>query len=206
MKYRIILCVVLMFLFDSRSFNAEVEKWLPSGKTPYQISEKYKNTFGEYRKWIQLSHFKLSGLHWNNRISTYINKNEKIFVNNYLTQSSIEENQDCDFIDTYTENENECEYTFQTYPIGTIIIKENYLHGDGIPTQPLTLTAMIKKENNQKNSVNNWEYIQLAVDGKLILAGTAKDPLVKQICATCHMNMAHRDYIFSTFYQNPNIE
>lgn len=187
------------------SQDRKIGAWNPSASNPFKIPDQWKEPLKDYRKdWIRLTDLEFSGLHWNQGIVTYINQNYKIFVNNYLGYLRMTEgldDEDCDPGEVYNEAEDECESIFQQYPVGTIVLKENYILEDGIPKQPITITLMQKIKADEDAPDQNWKYAQFDVSGNLIISGDSSDTAVQKTCSECHHNMIDRDFIFSTFYR-----
>ncbi len=100
------------------------------------------------------------------------------------------------FIMVYTNNLPR----YQPYPVGTVVLKENFLAEGGKPTQATTVTAMIKQSPGYAPQAGDWEYLQFDAAGRIIVAGRGDDPAIRALCADCHNNMAERDYIFSQIY------
>lgn len=179
------------------SWSAQADKGEdPFSIYPFEIPQQYQKQLKNYRtSWTRLTGFEHSGLHWQQFITVFVNKDADVYSNNY--QEYLRYFQDSD------EDEDEediAEPKFKTYSPGTVVMKENFLSKDGIPSSALTLTFMIKREPGYDPENGDWEYVQSAKDGQIILAGNAKDPTVKQVCANCHVNIADRDYIFANFF------
>ena len=168
--------------------------WNPDAASPFRVPEKFQDLLRNYRRnWTRLTNLEFSGLHWKQGIVVYINKNYKTFLRNYIGFLKIQED--------LLEDEEDEEDLFSVYPVGTIVLKENYLLEKGIPTRVSTVTVMIKKRKGYNPELGDWEFLQYEKDGKILLAGSSKNPVVQATCAFCHKNMESRDYIFSTFYR-----
>lgn len=164
---------------------------------PFALPKAEPALYRNYRKdWHRLTGFEYSGLHWQQFVAIYVNKGVDIYRDNYLAYLSLyREDEDED-----DEDEDEdTSHTFREYELGTIFLKENYLADSGQPGLPSSLTMMIKREAGYDDKNGNWEYLQTDIKGNVIMQGDANNPVIKQVCSGCHMNMAERDYIFSTF-------
>ena len=151
----------------------------------------YAEQLGDYRRrWERLTGFEYSGLHWNQFIMVYTNLGGEVYQNNYLEFMRWYEDPD--------EPDNLPQY--QPYPVGTVMLKENFLAEGGKPTQATTVTAMIKQPPGYAPEAGDWEYLQFDAAGRIIVAGRGDDPAIHALCADCHHNMAERDYIFSQIY------
>lgn len=155
-----------------------------------------------YQNWEVVNPFGLSGLHWNQVVRIFMNSNLQVYRNNHQQ-----------FLNTYmsdsffndeagtTEKEGS---TFQEYPPGTILVKENYMLGEaGGRGEPSTLTVMIKRKPGFDPGSGDWEFIQSAAEGKVLLRGGARKRAVNAACVQCHAHMQERDYIFSTQSTRP---
>ncbi len=143
-----------------------------------------------FERWHWLTGYDLSGLHWHNFISIYTNIGTKVYRNNYFAY--IEQ--------LANDMEDEEQQSFLVYPVKTILIKENYNKRDKKPDQPLFLTIMVKREKGYDPDNGDWEYIKSNVDGDILVQGNSQDKEVYEQCASCHINISDRDYIFSTIY------
>lgn len=157
-------------------------------KTP--ITDEFKE-FGldQYPFWIALTGYERSALHWDQFVRVYINQGTNVYQWNYLQFLR-------EYLQDYDEDPPQIDY--QKYPEGTVIAKENYAAEHGLPTQLLTLTVMVKRAKNYYAKGGNWEYIQFSSKGKVMLRGSGQNPQVQKACASCHQNVAQRDFIFST--------
>ena len=168
--------------------------WNPDTPSPFRVPERFQDLLKNYRRnWTRLTKLEFSGLHWKGGIVVYINKDYKTFLRNYIGFLKIQE-------DLLEEDEEE-EDLFSVYQVGTIVLKENYLLEKGIPTRPSTVTVMIKRPKGYNPDMGDWEFLQFDQQGKILLVGNNRDPVVDATCASCHKNMESRDYIFSTFYR-----
>ena len=146
-----------------------------------------------YRKdWARLTGFEHSGLHWGQFVIVYTNVGEKTYRHNYLQYASwFDDPDDEDNIPSY-----------DSYPVGTVLLKENFSVKNGKPDTPLTIAAMIKRASGFDPKGGDWEYIQLDVDGKVLLKGSSRQPEVHKNCGECHINVSDRDFVFANFYSN----
>lgn len=139
----------------------------------------------EYKGWRWLSAFEPSGLHWEQFVSVYIKESDEIYRNNHAVYFA-------EFMD------DEVDAQYQEYPLNSTLVKENYAPLNGKPGQLTSITVMIKEALDNPNKLLNWRYQQYSASGQLLIDGTANDPVVNTMCASCHNNVAERDYIFST--------
>ncbi len=162
--------------------------------SPFKIPDKYAEVFTDYRQnWVSLTGYEFSGLHWGQYISLYVNKNPDTYIKNYLEYVRLYVNQDIDEASTTEEKH------FEPYPVGTIFLKENFRAEGGQPANPLTVTAMIKKEKGYDPATNDWQFIQFGTEGNILFDGNSHDAPTQMMCIKCHGNMAERDFIFSTY-------
>lgn len=168
----------------------------PFGVYPFKAPEKYAEQLKDYRSsWARLTGFEHSGLHWQQFITVYLNQDDKVYKHNYSEYLRYYQ----DFDEDEDEDEIE-EPNFKSYSPGTIVLKENFGASNGSPDTPLTVTMMIKHKPGYDPEHGDWEYVQFDKAGNIILQGKAKDPVVNQVCGSCHINIADRDYIFANFY------
>lgn len=146
-----------------------------------------------YRKnWTRLTGFEYSGLHWGQFVIIYTHLGEQTFRHNYL--------QYVNWFDDPDDEDNEP--SFEVYPVGTVLLKENFSVKNGAPDTPQTVAAMIKRASGFDPQMGDWEYIQLDVQGNIIVQGHSRQPDVYNTCASCHQNVADRDYVFSNIYSS----
>ena len=172
----------------------------PFNVVQFKAKPENKELYGNYRKqWLRLTGFELSALHWQQFVAVFINQHPEIYRNNYLEY--LRDSQD-DWDDEDEEDEEEArpKGSFKQYPPGTIVAKEGFASHSGKPGEPLFLVLMKKHKPGYDNQNGNWEYLKFAPDGSELLRGSAKDPAVHAECAACHINVAERDYIFTTFF------
>lgn len=174
----------------------------PFSVYPFEIPEEYAEELKGYRtNWTRVSGFEHSGLHWQQFIAIFVNKDADVYKNNYREYLRYYQDYDED------EDEEEVEEpAFKAYSPGTIILKENYSSDKGIPHSAISVTMMIKHEPGYDSENGDWEYVQFATNGDLILVGNAQDETIKQVCANCHINIADRDYIFANFFAKASEE
>lgn len=186
----------IIFIFVLLSFSGIA---ISEGKNPFEIQpfaipKGVPEIHKQYRsKWSRLSGFELSGLHWNQFVVVYTNIGAKTYHANFFEYIKELE---------LIEEDEDYEATYSNYPEGTVVLKENYLIGDGVPGDPTSLTVMIKRSPSVSPKAGNWEYIESDVSGNIIVRGEAENPVIKQRCSGCHENIKERDYIFSTFYKD----
>ncbi len=156
-----------------------------------------------YVRWAWLTGYEASGLHWNQFISLSMNKGIKEYKNNYAIylQSFLNDDEDDEDEDDEEENTEQTATAkpgYKTYPIGTTIVKENYLSDQGKPGDLSSITVMHKREKGFDTGSGDWEYLQFGADGKLFFRGGSEKLVVKHSCHSCHMNVAERDFVFAT--------
>ena len=200
---KISLIILLLALFYlSVSGERKFGIWNPNAPSPFKIPPTLSSLLKNYRaQWIQLTDLEFSGLHWNQGIVVYINKNHKVFANNYISSLKHAEGLDAEDEGCNKDDEKKCESPFLSYETGTVVLKENYLLENGVPQQPSTVTLMIKRQPGYDPSAGDWQYIQFDAAGRILADGNSKNSATSIICAECHHNMVDRDYIFSTFYR-----
>lgn len=185
------------------SFGAAVAK-TKTPKPPFDIEQfrpakENKDLYGDYRSnWRRLSGFELSSLHWNQFVAVFINQSEEIYRNNYIEYLRSSQ----DDWDDEDEDEEETETTsqFKAYPVGTIVAKEGFDSSEGKPGNATFISIMRKREKGFDSANGDWEYLQFDANGQTLLKGKATQTNVQTQCAACHVNVADRDYVFSTFY------
>ncbi|PCJ45380.1 MAG: hypothetical protein COA99_05085 [Moraxellaceae bacterium] len=190
-----ILRVTLLLLLVISSSPVLAESRDPFRQQHFELPEKYRAEFGGYQKtYKRLSGFEYSGLHWGNFVVVYATHDSAAYRKNYFEFMKF-----LDF-DEEDEEDEELSINYQQYPVGAVIIKENYLDVGGLPKEPASLTIMKKMPKGYDTKHGDWLYIQTSGDGKVILEGKYDDPTVFKVCSDCHGNIMERDYIFSTFY------
>lgn len=177
---------------------------IKSPQPPFDIeqfkpSSDNKTLYGDYRrKWNRLSGFELSSLHWNQFVAVFINQSEDVYRNNYIEY--LRTSQDDWDDEDEDEEETETVSKFKPYPVGTIVVKEGFDSSQGKPGEALFISIMKKREKGFDTANGDWEYMQFDPRGKTMLKGKATKANVQAQCAGCHLNVADRDYVFSTFY------
>ncbi|MFT4925984.1 MAG: hypothetical protein ACI8WB_002079, partial [Phenylobacterium sp.] len=112
--------------------------------------------------------------------------------------------------DDYDEDEEEEDddgevvSKFKSYPVGTMIAKEGFTSHQGKPGDPTFLVIMKKHKKGYDPTNGNWEYMQFTTDGKTMLRGKGSDPAITTQCAGCHINVADRDFVFSSVFSGSN--
>ena len=161
---------------------------------PFKIPNELTPLLKGYRKyWRRMTNPEQSGLHWNQGIIVYMNKGNNIYANNYEKYiKSLSEESDS----------SQAKNTFLTYPVGTILIKENYFVEAGVMTTPASIALMIKREKNYDNSTGDWQFVQFDPTGRIIVNGNSKNTAVATACTQCHQSIAARDHVFSTHLAN----
>lgn len=176
--------------FDSASTPSE----LPS---PYTPPPAFAERLRDYRKkWTRISDFDLSGLHWNQYVTIYVNKDPEKYVQNFREYLRVYINSDGGDADT-------AKPAFQVYSTGTIFLKEHYQLENGRPGKPLNVAMMIKREKGYDPGAGDWQYVYFDINGNTITDGNSSNPVTHALCAKCHGNIGERDYIFSSFCSLP---
>ena len=133
--------------------------------SPFAVPKEYNEEYKDYRhSWSILTGFEFSGLHWNQYIVLFVNKEPSRYINNYTEYVKLYKNQDLN----KDENDEEEEKHFEPYTLGTIFLKEHYLPHDGKPKIPTTITSMIKRKPGYDSASGDWQYLQWGTDGKII--------------------------------------
>ncbi len=172
---------------SSLSLNA------PDSEFPYPAQ--YDNLLRNYKSgWTQLTEYHLSGLHWDQFIVVYINKDPMTYFHNYFEFLK----QQTDGFDDDWDDEADAS-DFRAYAEGTIVLKEHYTPLDGKPGPRERLTAMVKREPGYDSKFGDWQYLWFEPEtGAIVADGNSSDPLIFKSCVDCHSGIAERDYIFST--------
>lgn len=167
----------------------------PFSVSPFDIPEQYQSELSDYRSnWDRLTGFEYSGLHWEQFIVVYINKDSDVYKYNFAEYERFYQDNDEDEVD------EDAQPNFRLYSPGTIVLKENFSGESGSPDTPISITMMIKHKPGYDSRHGDWEYVQFAPDGQLIMNGKATDPVIQSACSGCHINMESRDYIFANYY------
>ncbi|WP_046004383.1 cytochrome P460 family protein [Pseudoalteromonas rubra] len=167
----------------------------PFGVYPFKIPEQYRAELKGYRtQWKRVTGFEHSGLHWQQFIVVFLNKDARVYESNYLEYLRLYQDYDED------EDEEEPVPNFKSYSEGTIVLKENFSAQSGSPHEALTITMMIKRQPGYSPTHGDWEYVQFDNQGKVLLAGKGSDSAIQKVCASCHESIKERDYIFANFY------
>lgn len=178
--------------------NAKDPLQNPFNITQFKANKENQALYGNYRKkWMRVTGFELSSLHWNQFVTVFLSNSPEIYRANYLEY--LRESQD-DYDDEDEDEDAPSKSNYTLYPVGTVIAKEGYTSHKGKPGAPTFLVLMKKHDKGYDDENGNWEYLQFAPDGQPLLRGSAKDPQVMAQCAGCHINVAERDYIFTTFF------
>lgn len=162
-----------------------------TGLPTFTVPQEFRTTLKEYRKsWTRLSNLQFSGLHWNQSVVVYTNKNPEIYRSNYAIYQKYASG-DAEEVD---------KLQFASYPIGTILLKENYVSSDNVVSAPASIALMIKREKNYDATTGDWQFVQFNASGRVLANGSSKDATVATACTQCHQSMAPRDYVFTHFY------
>lgn len=186
------LCCAMPFAYAQKN---------PFDVQPFKLPEEYQGKLKDYRKtWQRLTGFEYSGLHWNQFIVVYMNKGHESYRHNYTEYLRYYQDYDED-----EEDEDEVEEpSFKSYKPGTIVLKENFTGNQGAPDTPISVTLMIKEAKGYDPKGGDWKYVQFAPNGEIIMQGNSQDPAINKACASCHINISDRDYIFANFFSKSN--
>ncbi len=192
MQYLLVFLISVLLAMSSHS--------LADGSDPFQqsmfkIPSKYQKDFANYRqRYKRMSGFEFSGLHWNNFVVVYSGFDDSAYKKNYFEFLK--------FLNMDEEDEEDEGITigYQPYPVGAVVIKENYASEGSLPKEPSSLTIMKKMPPGYDPKNADWLYLQSDRDGNIMIEGKHGDPGVTEVCSECHSNIAERDFIFSTFY------
>lgn len=161
----------------------------PFTASPFVSPQGVESIPAAYRKeWVRLTGFEYSGLHWKQFITVFTNTGLDTFRQN-----------NAEYLREFNE-EDSGEKHYKKYPVGTVLLKENYGVDKGRPGAPWTITAMVKHAPGYDPQFGDWEYIQSMPDGKVVMRGNSQDAGIHQVCMACHVNVAERDYVYSTFF------
>lgn len=189
----IILSGLILTLFIGPPLGEDL---LASRKSLYKApeDEQLAGIINKYRNdgWQRVSGLNKSALHWHQTVITFIKGDDGAYRHNHKYYLK-ELNEDYD---------DESEIVFKEYPVGTQIVKENYYLDSASPPQPLTATIMVKREPGYAPKTGDWQYAQISPDGTVILSGNGDDPVVQQMCVSCHGNIGARDYVFATHFSS----
>lgn len=164
----------------------------------FKASKENKALYHDYRtKWLRVTGFELSSLHWNQFVAVFINQAPEIYRNNYL--EFLRTSQD-DYDEDDDEEDGGGPVKYKKYPVGTLIAKEGFSSQHGKPGDPTFLVIMKKHKPGYDPKYGDWEYMQFTADGTTMLRGKSSDPAVNKACAACHINVADRDFVFSSYY------
>ncbi|PCJ62883.1 MAG: hypothetical protein COA79_01790 [Planctomycetota bacterium] len=160
----------------------------------FKFPEKLKKRFGNYRKnWHRLTDYEFSGLHWQQMVVIYVNKNPEIYSANYKQFSKFYLSDDEDV------DEIEDEPTFENYPEGTIFLKEHYFVKKNMPSDQGTIAIMEKMPVGYDSKNGNWRYSWInSSSGTVLMKGKSGAIGLQKACIECHQNIPDRDYVFST--------
>lgn len=196
MRKAVYLLLILLMLPCQSLPALEAKAGIIDGNAPvpFKIPNELTPLLKGYRKnWRRMTNPEQSGLHWNQGIIVYMNKNHNVYTNNHEKYSkSLSEESDS----------SQAKNTFLTYPVGTILLKENYFVEDGVITAPASIAMMIKREKNYDNSTGDWQFVQFDPTGHIMVNGNSKNTTVATACTQCHQSIAVRDYVFSTHFAN----
>jgi hypothetical protein len=166
---------------------------------PFKIPEQYQSQLKNYRTdWHRVTGFEHSGLHWQQFILVFINRQPEVYERNYMEYLR--------YYQDYDEDEEELSPPeFKHYSAGTIVLKENFSAQSGSPQTALTVTMMLKREKGYSPEFGDWEYAQFDREGNVLLRGKGSQPEIKKACADCHSSIAERDYIFANFFSRNRV-
>lgn len=131
-----------------------------------------------------------SGMHWNHFIRVYSKHGTAAYRHNSQEFQRYYQS-DEDWMEDLPEPD------YRTYPVGSVIIKENFWEVDNQPGKAHALTIMVKRAAGFDPDHGDWEYIELDRKGVERLRGNARQSEVALRCANCHESVKDRDYIFA---------
>lgn len=179
------------------SENKVPQNLISSRESPFATpkDERLASVIADYRaQWFRMTGLNFSGMHWNQSVMVFLNQDPKTYRHNHFEylrrfQEDLDEELDADELKPY-----------RFYQPGTVLVKENFYTLANEPVTPVSLTIMIKHDPGYDPENGDWEYIQISAAGDTIVADKADNPAVKALCSDCHRNMADRDYLFHTMY------
>jgi hypothetical protein len=186
----IFLFIVIVPMYFSRASDTPGGIWSPNAPSPFKAPPVMSDLLKDYRQtWLRLTELEPSGLHWNQRVMIYINRYDDVYRSNHdIYRKSL------------ADEDEEEEQHFTPYPYGTVLLKENYIVDGQGSLKPVSVTIMMKHEKDYDPSMGDWHFVQFDPAGNMIVNGSSQNPGVKVLCASCHANIAERDYVFSTLY------
>ncbi len=172
----------------------------------FKIAEELKEEVGLYRKnWTRLTGYEFSGLHWNQFIAIFVNKDPEIYTYNYSQYVKHYLEDDWDDNDDFSNEEIEPE--FIEYKEGTIFLKEHFQSSNGKPASGTVITLMKKMKQGYDPEYGNWKYYWIdGVSGNIIQEGKSDNYTLYKSCIECHENMKERDFVFSTYALPPSLK
>jgi len=78
------------------------------------------------------------------------------------------------------------------YPVGSIIVKENYANESGVKGSLAALTCMVKMEPGYDPENGDWAYVNTGPDK----AATEKGKVA--MCSSCHAQAKDKDFVYLT--------
>lgn len=192
MQYLLIIFTSVLLVIPSLSIADGSD---PFQQSLFKIPPKYQKDFVNYRqRFKRMSGFEFSGLHWNNFVVVYSGLDESVYKKNYFEFLKFLN------MDEEDEEDEDMIIDYQLYPVGAVVIKENYSNESSLPREPVSLTIMKKMPPGYNPKNGDWLYLQSDRDGNIMIEGKHGDPGVTKVCSECHSNIKERDFIFSTFF------
>jgi hypothetical protein len=185
--------LTLLHLCFSHASDTPTSMWNPEAPSPFKYPPVMSELLKDYRQiWVRLTGLEPSGLHWNQRVVVYINKHDEVYKNNHtIYRKSLSDDDD-----------DKDAQRFAPYPYGTVLLKENYILDQRGTLKPASVTMMMKYEKDYDPAMGDWHFVQFDPAGNMIINGSSQNPGVNVLCASCHHNIAPRDYVFATKYSH----
>lgn len=170
---------------------------MPAAAEPFGKKPDFRPPAGEdipanYRStWQRVSNLAVSGLHWQQWIVVYASPK---YADTYRHNRKLWCDQfSADELAGTTANDK-----YGPYAPGTVLVKESFSGPDAKHLSPVFLAMMLKREPGFDTKHGDWEYMRVAPDGEVLMRGSLKDPVTRETCGSCHLNVAERDYVFAT--------
>lgn len=186
---------LLLALYTLSALAAKPVAMDSDSKSPFVLPKEFAVLLKDYRKnWKRMTAPEPSALHWNQKIVVYTSKGQEVYENNH--KKHIQALRD--------DSDNaQGKPGFLSYPVGTVLLKENYFTAGGEVQAPASIALMIKREKGYDNTMGDWQFVQFDPSGRLMVSGNSKNTAVANACTQCHQGMAMRDYVFSTYFASP---
>lgn len=175
-----------MAVLFSMAAQAELPGFLVPMDSP--VGPRYRQEASQVSELVQ------SGLHWNQWVRVYSLGADASYDHNQQQWRAQRGQKSA----AWYANDNS-EATYRHYEPGAILIKEGFLAGEVPGTfKQASLSLMIKREKGYDPDNGDWEYLQSAPDGQVLMRGPASSAVVNGQCGNCHTSVEDRDYVFAT--------